>query len=183
MQTIDSRNPRSPFTADLPAPDHAAPRWSKYLGRMMLAGLAALWLAACGHDDGDGPHGEPVDCSTATGADTYVANLSKAGTNGFEMRLVESQPAPPAKGDNIWTVQLLDDTGAAVDGATLSAVPFMPDHGHGTPITAETTPMGADGMYEIAPINLWMPGIWDVTVDIDASGTTDQVVYTFCIDG
>lgn len=146
--------------------------------------VLVLAASACG-DDGSAHHhtdGAPVDCSIETRADTYVAGLSKVGAGGYEFVLVESVPAPPAKNDNTWTVELRDGAGATVDGATMTAVPFMPDHGHGTPITAEVTAQGS-GRYQIAPVNLWMPGLWETTVAVDIQGVTDEVVFAFCIDG
>ncbi|HLU68919.1 MAG TPA: FixH family protein, partial [Kofleriaceae bacterium] len=111
--------------------------------------LAALALApACGGDDGHGDHEEEVNCAEETRDDTYVANLAKDGERGnLSVVLVESDPGPPAKGDNAWTLQLVDADQQPVDGATVTVTPFMPDHGHGTPIDVEVTPGGGAGMY------------------------------------
>lgn len=147
--------------------------------------LASLVLAACG-DDGstanEFPDGMVVNCSTEDRADPYVAGMEATGTNGYTVKLMESDPAPPAKGDNAWTLEVLEGT-TPVDGATLQLVPFMPDHGHGTSINAQVTPQTDSGMYLATPVNLWMPGYWEVTVNIDDQGTTDSVVFKTCIDG
>lgn len=139
-------------------------------------------LVACSGDDG-GTGNEGVDCDNETRADTYTAGMSKLGDNSIEFVLVEATPTPPAKGDNDWTVQVLD-AAAPMDGLTLDITPFMPDHGHGTPVIAEATATGESGTYEVTPVNLWMPGLWQVSISAsDDSGMLDTAVFAFCIDG
>jgi len=131
-----------------------------------------------GHDDGD----IEVNCDIETRSDTFAAGMSKLGASGMEFVLVGSNPTPPSKGDNTWTIQVLDGSTPA-DSATVGLVPFMPDHGHGTSKTAVATATGEPGTFEISPVNLWMPGLWEVTVDAQDGASTDQVVFSFCIDG
>mgnify|MGYP001552691117 CR=1 FL=1 len=105
------------------------------------------------------------------------------GKNGvFETKLMASDPAPPDRGNNTWTVAVSDASGPPVTGATIDVKPYMPDHGHGTPIIATVTDKG-DGSYLITPVNLFMVGLWQVTLTIDQAGKSDQVVYDFCIEG
>ena len=42
---------------------------------------------------------------------------------------------------------------------------------------------GEPGMYTFTPINLWMPGIWTVSIDVvdDGSAESDKAVYNFCL--
>ena len=71
-----------------------------------------------------------------------------------------------------------------LDGVTIDVVPFMPDHGHGTSIDAVVTPADSGaGEYSISRVNLWMPGLWQVTLRTQAGGATDDVVLAFCITG
>ena len=152
------------------------------LGMLAVAGLG---LVGCSDDDGH-THEDAattVRCVDETRTDPYVAGMEVVGTNGYKVKLMSSTPAPPAKGDNLWELQLLDSSDTPIDGATLDLTPFMPDHGHGTPIGATVTPMNSDGMYMADPVNLWMPAYWEVTVDIDDGGVTDSVVFKTCIDG
>lgn len=150
---------------------------------MMIRSLvlsAALAIAACGGDD-DHMHGEQIDCSELTGFDEYSPGLQKPGAV-FTTTLVAADPAPPARGFNAWSLEVSDGSGPVGDMA-VEVTPFMPHHGHGTdPVTVE--PGATDGMYELSDIDLFMPGIWETTIDLDdGSGTTDSVLYTFCIDG
>ena len=149
----------------------------------LLLGLTPA-LLACGGDDHQHSHADAsLSCADEDRADTYVAGLEKVGQNGLKTRLVDSVPAPPAEGNNAWVLQVLDDSDTPLDNATVTIFPFMPDHGHGTTIEAVITPKGSDGEYDIDPVNLRMPGFWEVTIDLEQGGTTDQVVYKFCIEG
>jgi hypothetical protein len=146
--------------------------------------LAATVLAACGGDDGTGD--DTVDCTKVTGADTFVVGLEKPGTSGaLDFRMMSATPAPPARGDNTWQVQIHSMSsgvvGAPVDGAMLQVTPFMPAHQHGSPIQVEIT-AGTDGMYTLAPVNLWMPGVWETTIRATSASSTDSAVYKFCIE-
>ncbi len=147
--------------------------------------IAALGLGACG--GGGGPAALPdaaYDCATETRADTFSAGMTKAGTQGVvTFRLMSSTPAPPSRGDNTWAIDLTDANGAPVTGATVTVVPFMPDHNHGTQIKAQLTEPTA-GHYQATPVNLWMPGLWQVTITATpAGGTLDKAVFSFCIAG
>ena len=59
----------------------------------------------------------------------------------------------------------------------------MPDHGHGASKEAIVTPSGTDGMYDVDPVNLWMPGFWEVRFNVMAAGASDRIVFAFCIEG
>lgn len=147
---------------------------------MRTAIALTLFAAACssdgGHDD------EPtVNCAEETRDEEFVAGMQKLGTNGKIMfTLVEGTPAPPARGDNTWTIQLTSQGAAApVTGASMLVTPHMPDHTH-TPITDPGTAMPEAGKYS-APVNMWMPGLWQTTIQANAGADTDKVVFAFCV--
>ena len=153
--------------------------------------LAGLW--ACGsdttddsaaHDSGhDNHHTEACGIST----DHFMVGMTTAGTEGVvEVVLVSADPAPPDKGDNVVTVQAVDATdGAALDGATLVLVPFMPEHGHGSsPESFSLTATGNPGEYVTETFDLFMGGVWDLTFQITtADAATDEATFRFCIEG
>jgi hypothetical protein len=128
----------------------------------------------------------PYNCAAETRADTFFAGMHKAGAaQALDFKLMSADPAPPARGDNTWELQVsamsAGTVGSGVTGASLSVTPFMPDHQHGTPIQVEITDKG-NGMYELTPVNLWMPGLWQTTIQASsANGASDAVVYSFCI--
>lgn len=144
-------------------------------------GLAALGLGACaddGHDDGTS-----YNCAAETRDEEFVVGLSKAGMGSkLEFKLVSADPAPPLRGDNIWILQLttMAQPAAPLTGATMGVTPFMPDHQHGSGKTVKITPMTEAGQYKLEPVNLWMPGLWETTIEVDgASG--DKAVFRFCL--
>lgn len=139
-------------------------------------------LTACG---GMSEPDDVVDCSTTPGTDTFVVGLEHRGVAGkFSFALMSIDPAPAARGDNTWIVQVNRLAGGVVtepvEGATISVSPFMPSHMHSTPIIAGITAL-AGGQYELRPVNLWMPGVWETTIQATSNGDSDRAVYKFCI--
>ena len=147
---------------------------------------SCLSLLACGSSH---PVSEPdsvgdasIGCSNDPRAQVYTANMEQKGYgNLLTFVLVEGTPAPPVRGTNTWTVKLLDGAGNPVTGATLVATPLMPDHGHGSSVVPETMPSG-DG-YTIAPLYLFMAGLWQITLVAMTPAGNDSTVFDFCIPG
>jgi len=159
--------------------------------RTQMFGLVLVSsLAACGADDGHGGDDDPVNCALETTADEFVVGLQKPGINGLiDFKLMSATPAPPARGDNTWVMQVSSMNngvvGAPIANATVYVTPFMPKHQHGSPIDTEVTAMPTAGQYELSPVNLWMPGLWETTIEVDATSSSgaDSVIYRFCIPG
>ena len=158
----------------------------RVLMRSVWLGLGLL--AACGGSTPTPDAEEVVDCSQVTGVDTFVVGLEKVGAaNMVDFKMMSADPAPPARNDNTWVFQfhLMNgaSVGAAMDGATIVATPYMPAHQHGSPKQVLITPTGNAGEYTLSPVFLWMPGVWQTTIQATASGgaTTDSAVYSFCI--
>ncbi len=132
------------------------------------------------HEDED----EPVvrDCSVEMRDDTYALGLSRTGA-WAQVEFVGAEPAPPSRGDNTWTVRVLDPSGVARDDLDIDVEPYMPDHTHGSTVRCEVEPGPERGTYVLTPLNLFMPGLWDVTLRMEADDLgEDAVKFTFCID-
>jgi hypothetical protein len=156
-----------------------------WMSRLLTAALLASALAACGGDDAAEPDAG-YNCEVEQRDEEFVAGMSKTGELGIQFTLVSSNPAPPARNDNTWILELHDSGGAPLEGATVDAKPFMPDHNHGTSIDVEVTPVdGMPGQYQLAPVNMFMPGVWETTIRATPAGGSqaerDSVVFTFCI--
>jgi YtkA-like len=146
----------------------------------------ALVLAGCSGDDAD-PMADGDDdgmasfCEDEDRADAFAVDLRKTGER-YAVTIVQATPAEPVRGDNIWMVRVTDTSGAPMEAMTVDAKPWMPDHGHGTPVEEQVTELGA-GEYEVSVLNLFMAGLWRVTLDVTgADDETDSVEFFVCVD-
>jgi hypothetical protein len=155
---------------------------------LVLGVAAALAVGAAG---GDGSGGvTPIDsgplysCETETRAVPYAANLERTSDAGtYKAVLTSANPGPPAKGDNTWTVRILDANGVPVDGLTVTPAAIMPDHGH-PPSVKPIATAGGDGTYTVTPLYFFMAGFWEVTLTLQpAGGAKDSVVFPICVPG
>jgi hypothetical protein len=139
-----------------------------------------LALCKAANPDAGGSAGA---CASDARKDVYTAGLSKQGA-GLTVKIVDATPAPPAKGTNVMTLQVLDGAGKPLDGASVQVTPFMPDHGHGSAVPPVVTPAGSDGKYAVDKVYLAMAGLWQLTITVTpAGGTRGEVVFSFCLDG
>jgi hypothetical protein len=150
--------------------------------KMPLVLVLAAVAGGCGGTPATADSGMLSSCATETRAIKYMPNLTRTSMSGmYTAVLVESQPGPPIKGSNNWTVRILDASGAPVDGLTVKGTPKMPDHSHPTSVLPVVTAKGG-GIYEVAPVYLYMPGYWVVTLTLQpASGPADSVTFPVCI--
>jgi hypothetical protein len=79
-------------------------------------------------------------------------------------------------------VRLEDEAGTPIEGAVVEVLGWMPDHGHGSTVEAQVSAGEAPGEVVLDPVNLYMPGIWDVTIAVEAGDLVEEVVFTFCIE-
>ena len=166
-----------------------------WLGRSTLAALLVV-AAGCGSGgDDDAAEGDlegSVSCTSDPRLDAYSGTLEKAGELGaLSFHFSNFAPEQPSRGNNTFHVQVVDASGTAVSGdgadpayVSLGVSLFMPDHGHGTSVEPAVT-FGA-GQYTLAPLYLFMPGVWRIELDAqagDAGEMLDRVVLHFCVEG
>lgn len=158
--------------------------------RLAVAAAAAFTLqgAACGGDEPGSPGGESVSCTADARVDGYTGALEKPGELGvLSFRFSDLEPAPPARGNNTFHVQVSDAAGGAPEVA-LEVDLRMPDHGHGTSVEPRVTAGETPGRYTVSPLYLFMPGVWRIEFDAYASAAEgspalDRVTLHFCIEG
>jgi hypothetical protein len=144
----------------------------------MRVALLCVVVAACTQSADDEID---IDCTQVVGADTFVVGLEKVGRdNALVFRLLSATPAPPARYDNTWEVEI-SASGAPLDNAQLQVTPFMLKHEHVSAIHVEST-MTEAGHYKLDHVNFSMPGVWETTIRASAGATTDSAVYKFCIE-
>jgi hypothetical protein len=147
-----------------------------------------------------------VNCTTDPLAQTFAAGMKVPGATGtFQFEIVQVNienaqgqqvAAPPALGINQWIVKVLDKSGTPVAGLSfpplttnpwpaswpVGVLPYMPHHGH--PSSLWPAIMGSsDGTYTIDNVDLYMPGLWQVTINAKSPTVTDSGVFGFCIQG
>lgn len=175
--------------------------WKKRAVRIALLSLAFGGMA-CGEDEASGTFNICDDFETPY--TSFNAGMTVGGDKeAVRVRLVAGDPAPPKRGNNRWTLQVLDANDQPLADAQLTKVkPFMPDHGHGTSTVAtsagveiadlacDASPkacraqLDSDGRVEVSGIDLRMAGVWTVTVSVLLNdGSSDDATFAFCIDG
>lgn len=141
----------------------------------LAVAVGLLALVGCGADEPDEPGGASTD-PCGGGGEAYYSGVSKTASDGTRFTIVDAVPAPPARFENSWQVRVTDAAGTALTGEMLSAAPWMPKHGHGSPTVTATA--DAAGLYHLDDVRLSMPGVWQVTLS-DASGAS--ALFEFCI--
>ena len=159
---------------------------SKVIGMartMMTASVLALALGCSGGDDPDPGTGGAAGATAGPcdgRGDTFAQAMSKSDGN-ITVSIVDADPAPPARYSNTWMIEVRDADGP-LTGADVSAAPDMPDHGHGAQ-AVQVTPQ-TDGKFELKPLNLFMPGYWEIPITVTLQDQSQaSVTFGFCIEG
>ena len=97
-------------------------------------------------------------------------------------QLLSVDPEPVDLGANDWTVSILDPSGVALDGCTVTVTPWMPDHGHGSN-EPEGVAGSEAGQYFIEGIEFIMPGFWTASLSATCGEVTDNITLRPCIEG
>ncbi|MFO0591026.1 MAG: FixH family protein [Polyangiaceae bacterium] len=102
--------------------------------------------------------------SDSTGADSFPSAAfatvnGDAGKLVIEVRTAPTQP--PGRGLTDVELRVATPAGAPVDGLELTALPWMPDMGHGASVKPSVAPDG-DGRYLVTNVEMFMPGRWEL---------------------
>jgi hypothetical protein len=77
------------------------------------------------------------------------------------------------QGSNVVDVSF-DPSDGASDVELLEASAFMPAHGHGT---TEPVVVDAGDGYRVEDLNLFMPGHWEITLEVRVGGADDSFFF------
>lgn len=75
------------------------------------------------------------------------------------------------------TLSIVDDSGRAVNGGSVTIDGGMPQHGHGLPTRPRVTATARAGAYEVAGLRFNMGGWWVLKFGITATAGTDSVTF------
>lgn len=136
-------------------------------------------------------------CEGETRAPTFRPGLEVEGAS-ITVRVVSARPLQPIVGTNQWVLHVDDTNGVAVTGASVTVTPFMPDHGHGSPVRTVVSELRG-GDYRASELFFSMPGYWQTRVQVtrtvdagesaDAGAATDagapideEVIVRVCVE-
>ena len=147
------------------------------------AGLTLLLSGGCDEPSDGGDGTDPPTCGPVDRYEEYTPGMESVGEAGVVVSLERATPGPPEKGDNVWLLAVRDEGGQPMPDLALEVWPFMPDHGHGSPVDSVVTPEDDAGDYTVDLV-FNMGGFWEVTVVVDdAEGENlDEVVFGICIE-
>ena len=134
---------------------------ARRLGAMLVA-FALAPLGACGSTSA--PESPPLDFS---GPPAQTVPSASGAVNVA----IRWSPTTPVKGYDAAELTFSDSAGNPVDGLTVSVVPWMPAHCHGTSIQPVLMPSGP-GVQIASPLYLFMSGQWQLLTTI--SGPVDD---------
>jgi hypothetical protein len=150
------------------------------LGAMVLAGCSGSGTST-GTSPGSG--GQPISgvCAKETRATKYSAGMTEKTSSNISVSIEDAAPAPPAVGNNDWTLSVKDASGNPMPGAALTVYPFMVDHGHTGGRKTIVTDNG-DGTYHCTPVNFNMEGYWEITVTVAKDTTKETAMFPLCVE-
>jgi len=143
--------------------------------------VSALLACACSDQTSHHQPASGVSQECTGDFDAFAPGMTKLAEPGQVMvELSDADPSPPVvRRDNIWWLKLTDAEGSPLTGAQVVASPYMPKHQHGSAeVLVEEQ---AEGQYQLSPIELIMPGVWEVPVTITAAGEESEALFRFCI--
>jgi hypothetical protein len=150
---------------------------------LCLLGSSFVWPATGCADDPDSTDEDDLTCGAAERYEAYVPGMQREGEFGAVVSIQSAVPGPPEKGDNVWQLLIEDADGDGMDELDLLVAPFMPDHGHGSPVDPVVTPDDGPGEY-VVDLVFNMGGFWEISIGLnDADGEAiDEVAFGICID-
>ncbi|MEJ2314372.1 MAG: FixH family protein [Nitrospirota bacterium] len=81
-------------------------------------------------------------------------------------------------GMNTLDIIVHDAKDSDVMGADITVTPWMPDMGHGVKEQPVITERGG-GLYSVENVEISMPGLWELRVQVDRGGQEDVAVFSF----
>jgi hypothetical protein len=162
----------------------------KAFALFLVAGFALL---GCGQGSGPADSGtvncqnSPISPGATTDVTPYASNLTASSSDGtVKVMLLESNPAPPpVEVTSTWSIQVNDGSGSPLSNASVAVpLPYMPFHGHHTDQAPSVQAGSGAGQFTVNNLYFFMPGVWQIEVDVTKSGDTtpEATDFYFCIE-
>lgn len=153
----------------------------------MGVALGGLVAAGCGSDDGaehDHDHHDEVDHTKCVGTETAwevgTSATSKAGH--FKVSITAASPDPVAVGANDWTLTVTNANDEPLKDVTFDdALTWQHVHEHEGAVKPTITAGPDDGTYLAKGFDVVHIGSWEFRLTMTHDGTTDDVVFHFCV--
>ncbi|GAB5499699.1 MAG: FixH family protein [Pseudohongiellaceae bacterium] len=115
--------------------------------------------------------------TTPAWADT--PELQATSRDGVQINLYSRLKPLQLNTMHSWEIELLDSSGTLITDAVLQVRGGMPEHDHGLPTSPQVTRTLTDGRYLLEGMRFHMPGLWVLTIELQAAGNTETVEITF----
>lgn len=152
----------------------------------LVAGVAGCGSSGSSESPGNPPSDRAfVECMATYSLSPFQAGMVgnvHADAGGLTVTLEAAMPSPPAAGQNVWTLRVVDANGQAVTGATLELAQWMEVGRHPGPNFPKSAEMG-HGEYRLQPVDFTMSGFWQNSVEVkqSAMGIDETAEFDFCI--
>lgn len=148
------------------------------------AGHGADGGSPCGPDETESPNGVCIE-NVPCGDDipTFKIGLTAEGRDGnYSASLVNAKPSPPRQYFNEWVVDFLDAKGTPADGIGIDkSRTWMPEHLHDGYVTPVWTEADEPGRFSGKKLNMWMPGPWEVQINVSGPEGSDYIEFSVCV--
>jgi hypothetical protein len=145
---------------------------------ILLALLAATSLACGSEDAARGDTGGGHHHAGPGEHDHFSQGMRRSTDQGLYEVAFYSDPAPPAVGENAFTLSIYEASGAPITGARVTVTPSMPSHGHGSDADPIVSEPGA-GVYEVSNVMLQMMGVWQIDIEVETEAGLDLARFAF----
>jgi hypothetical protein len=109
--------------------------------------------------------------------DLDMSTMKMSGHKHFKVMYESLVGRLPLNKIHSWKLSVQDDKGNAVNGAKITVVGDMPEHGHGLPTNPEVSKDSGPGAYRVDGMKFSMPGWWVITFNIKAGEMQDSVSF------
>lgn len=80
-----------------------------------------------------------------------------------------------------WEIELRNQSGLPIEGASIEVIGGMPAHDHGLPTQPQVSASDVPGIYLVEGIRFHMPGDWEMIFSISVNNQSDTATLEFSL--